>query len=366
MNEHDPRDSDREEFDTEERGKRPRRIRIGTAILGIFLVSGLAVVLLSSFIAVRPDNAIGMAVRRVFPFPVVLVSGTFVGYRELDEDRESVRRFYESQSRELADRGYRVDFSTPEGQKRLLIREKDILNKLVEDRMIIAFARARGVLFSDDDIRAKVEETIRDESGDREVLESRLRSLYGWSFEDFQQKIVIPSLYRDALEAIFMKERDVSKAKEAIANVSRELEQGVSFEEVAEKFSEGESKMNRGDLGWVSLEALVPELRAPAEEQAIDAVGPVIESTLGYHILMVTERSGDAKGDMVRLKQIFIRKPSFPDWLVAEKRKETVLILPRRYIWDVESGSVVFRDEEMRAFEKRALEQSEGDPSLVF
>lgn len=366
MNEHHSRVSNREEHNAEEKEEKPKRIRIGTAILGVFLASGLAMVLLSSFIAVRPDNAVGIVARRVFPFPVVLVSGTFVGYRELDEDRESVRRFYESQSKELADRGYRVDFSTPEGQRRLLIREKDILNKLVEDRMIIVLARARGIFFSDDDINAKVGEAIRDESGDRSVLEKRLRALYGWSLEDFQQKIVIPSLYRDALEAVFLRERDVSKAKEAIASVSRELERGKSFEVVAEEFSEGESKKNLGDLGWISPETLVPELRTPAIEQAIGVVGPVIESVLGYHVLMVAERSGGAKGDMVHLKQIFIRKPSFPDWLLAQKRKETVLILPRRYIWDADSGSIVFRDEEMRAFEKRALEQSEGDPSLIF
>lgn len=346
--------------------KKSRMVRLGTAILGIFCVGIIIVVAILALLAFRPDNAIGKVVRRVFPFPVAIVDGAFISYGELDKDRESIRRFYESQSDDLAKKGFRVDFNTPEGQNRLILREKDILNKLVEDRIILSLAHEKNIYFSERDVTTRVEKEIRTEEGNQKNLEEELRRLYGWSLSEFQEKIVSPSLYRDALEASFEKSRDTKAARAAIEKASVELSKGTSFERVAEKFSEGDSKNNGGNLGWTDIETLIPELRDAAQTQAIGTIGSPIDSLLGFHILSVLDRKTESGKTMANLRQIFTRKPQFPEWLAEQKRQKTVLLLPRRYIWDTESGSVLFRDEGLRAFEKNALRQSEGDPSLVF
>lgn len=347
-------------------GKKRGLVRVRTMILGAFLAGVLGTLGLSLLVALAPDASVGVVMRRILPLPIAIVDGAFISYGELDKNRESLRRFYESQSDDLEKRGFRVDFNTPDGKKRLLLREKDILNKLVEDRIILSLAKGKGIRFSDDEVTAKVKEAVQEQGGSQENLENQLSRFYGWSLSDFKERIVVPSLYREALEASFMKERDVSAAKSAIEKAASELGNGTAFETVVKTFSDGESKKDGGNLGWTDIEALVPELQDAARTQSIDTVGPILESALGFHIVVISDRKTESGKELVRMRQIFTRKPSFPDWLAEKKREAVIFILPRRYIWDTESGSVVFRDESLRAFEKTALQQSEGDPSLVF
>lgn len=337
-----------------------------TILAGTVIIGGAGIALLWTLVAFRPDNAFGIMVRSLFPIPMVLVDGNCITYGELDRDRESLRRFYESQAEEFSRRGMRIDFETPEGKNRLLIREKDILNKLLEDRLVVALAKDRGVSFSEREVSARVEEAIQKDSGSREALEQKLRASYGWGIAEFEERVVRPSLYREALEAIFEKERDNSPAQEISKKAVQSLRDGMSFEQVVRTFSDGSSKEKDGDMGWISVETLLPELQKASREQRVGDVGPLIESSLGYHILIVSERKSDRDNETVHLKQIFIRKPVFPEWLSLRKSEAPVWILSRRYSWDKESGSVVFRDEALRAFEDRALERSEGDPSLIF
>lgn len=347
-------------------GKKRRVVRVRTVFFGLVIAGMCTMLALALLVAFAPDASVGMVLRRVFPFPVAIADGAFISYGELDKDRDSVRRFYESQSDDLAEKGFRVDFSTPDGKSRLRIREKDILNKLIEDRIVLFLARGKGIRFSDADVAAKVDEAIREQGGSRENLESQLSRFYGWSLLEFQEKIVVPSLYREALETSFAKERDVTAAKTKIEKAASELNNGTAFDTVAETFSEGDSKKDGGDLGWTNIDALVPELQEVARTQSIGSVSPILESTLGFHIVVVADRKTESGTNMVRIRQIFTRKPSFPEWLAEKKREAVVFILPRRYLWDAESASVIFRDEAMRAFEKNALQQSEGDPSLIF
>lgn len=349
-----------------EGGKKRGVVRVWTMLFGLLLTGVLAMLGLSLLVVFAPDASVGVVMRRIFPFPVAIADGAFISYGELDKNRESLRRFYESQSDDLEQRGFRVDFNTPDGKKRLLLREKDILNKLVEDRIILSLAQRRGIRFSDDEVIAKVKEAIQEQGGSQENLENQLARFYGWNLLEFKEKIIVPSLYREALEASFMKERDVTAAKSSIERASSALSNGTAFETVAETFSDGDSKKDGGDLGWVDIEALVPELQNAARTQSIDTVGPILESTLGFHIVVVTGRKTESGKELVQMRQIFARKPSFPDWLADKKREAVIFILPRRYLWDAESGSVVFRDESLRAFERTALQQSEGDPSLIF
>lgn len=342
------------------------RARIGSILFGFFLFLLATTSIGATCVVFFPENVLGIAIRKIFPFPIAVVDGVFISYRELDEDREAIRRFYESQSDDLSKKGFRVDFNTPDGKKRLILREKDILNKLVEDTIITRLASKKGIHFSSEDVRKKVIEAIQKEEGDRKNLEEKLRVFYGWTMEQFEKKVVLPSLYRDTLEASFIKERDVTRSKNLIREAEAALKNGDSFEKVAKTFSEGDSKKEGGSLGWTNIESLVPEIQSASKTQEIGKIGPIVESYLGYHILVVTERKTESGTIMVNIKQIFTRKPTFPDWLVQEKRKIMVLIFPRRYIWNQENGNVIFRESSLSEFEKQSLKKSQGDPSLIF
>lgn len=343
-----------------------KRIRVSTALIGFCLIALLVVAGITGIVSVWPDSMVGIAFRRVMPFPVVIVDGSIVWYRDLDESRRALRHYYESQSESLAENGLRVDFDTPDGKKRLLVREKDILNKLTENRAIRILAERRDVHFSNADAEKGIQDAIEQSGGSREVFEGHLKDLYGWDIDDFRDRVVLPSLYRNALETTFNDERDVSSAKSAIQKALDAISQGESFEDVARQYSDGDSKERGGDLGWVLLDTLVPELAEAARNQSIGVSGPVIESEIGYHIAFVIDRKTEDGKELARIRQVFSRKPSFPEWLFEEKRKLSVHILPRRYVWNSKTALVEFRDSTLRDFETEALKKTDGDPSFIF
>lgn len=349
-----------------QRPKRRTFVSVFSVLFGSLLFVALLFVVTFGIVVWFPESAMSAVLRRIFPFPVAIVDGEPLSFRELDRNRESLRRFYQSQSDDLAKKGFRVDFDTPEGKNRLLIREKDILGKLIEDRILLSLASERHIAFSEGEVKSAVQSALDQEGGSRDRLEQKLERLYGWNLSDFESRVVRPSLFRDAMNQWFEKERDSSKAKETIEEAARKLKTGESLERVAREFSDGDSAKNGGDLGWVQTSALVPELVAALEKQKRDEIGPVIESRLGFHIASVLGRKNESGSELIRVRQVFVRKPAFPEWLAKEKEKRNVWILSRRYTWDPQQGGVVFREESFRDFEKRSLEKSEGDPSLIF
>ncbi|QQS20581.1 MAG: peptidylprolyl isomerase [Candidatus Moraniibacteriota bacterium] len=349
-----------------QRPKRRTFVSVFSVLFGSLLFVALLFVVTFGIVVWFPESAMSAVLRRIFPFPVAIVDGEPLSFRELVRNRESLRRFYQSQSDDLAKKGFRVDFDTPEGKNRLLIREKDILGKLIEDRILLSLASERHIAFSEGEVKVRFNPLLTKREEVVIVLNRNSKGSMDGIFRIFESRVVRPSLFRDAMNQWFEKERDSSKAKETIEEAARKLKTGESLERVAREFSDGDSAKNGGDLGWVQTSALVPELVAALEKQKRDEIGPVIESRLGFHIASVLGRKNESGSELIRVRQVFVRKPAFPEWLAKEKEKRNVWILSRRYTWDPQQGGVVFREESFRDFEKRSLEKSEGDPSLIF
>jgi len=109
----------------------------------------------------------------------------------------SIRRFYENQ--DFSSLGLRFDFNTDDGKKRLKIREKELINKMIEDSAVEILAQERGINISKKTVKDNVDRKM-DEYGNREIVGENLDNLYDWTIDDFKDKIVRPSLYKDALE----------------------------------------------------------------------------------------------------------------------------------------------------------------------
>ena len=111
---------------------------------------------------------------------------------EIKADDAAIRKFYESQDFEKI--GMRVDFSTDQGKKRLQVKEKGIINKLIENKVIENLAKARGINLTDADVATELESNIQ-QFGNKDNLMSDLARLYGWTLDDFEQKVVKPEMY---------------------------------------------------------------------------------------------------------------------------------------------------------------------------
>jgi peptidyl-prolyl cis-trans isomerase C len=85
----------------------------------------------------------------------------------------------------------------------------------------------------------------------------------------------------------------ITAAKKAKAeDLRKQLLAGANFADLAAKNSDCPSKASGGDLGTFARGQMIKPFEAAAFSQEINAIGPVVETEYGYHILQVLERNG--------------------------------------------------------------------------
>lgn len=340
----------------------PRVIGYGVLSLGVVL---FALSLVWVYALPGIFGAKGVELRERMPYPLVIVSPSqVITYREYAENTRAVKRFYENQ--DFSKLGLRVDLSTEEGQKRFLVRKKEILNKMIEDEALLAIAKGEGITVTKEMARDGVKRSL-DEYGTSERVQDDLDRLYGFSLAQFEEKVVLPKLYQEKVEDFFQKTMDPnSSAKKKIEEAKALLDQGKNFAEVATQKSEGETSAAGGELGWFQITDLAPALQGVVPTQTVGIPGSVIESNLGYHIVLVEEIKKEEDKTMYRISQIFTRKALFADWLTQKMQKMHIYVLSPEYYFDTDAAQVDFKSEQMRLFEDDLYNNPDGDALFVF
>jgi foldase protein PrsA len=303
---------------------------------------------------------------KYIPFPAAVVDYChFISIGQLDSNLQSVRNFYESQ--DFSEVGLRVDFSTEDGEKRLKVRERQLLNKMIEDKVMELLARQKGIRINQKLVSQNVSRKLQ-EYGNKEEVKEDLARLYNWNLEDFEEKVVRPDMYKDELEKIAYEESKSRRqdAEEKIKKAKQELDSGKEFSETARSYSEGLTAQDGGELGWFKKEQLLPKLAEIAFSLNEGDASQIIESELGYHIINLEEKKSEESGELVRISQIFVRQFSFADWL-EEQMKDIKFFVPiKDYYWNQESLTAEFRSEDLKKFEEKILEEFQGDASVMF
>ena len=298
-------------------------------------------------------------------FPAAVVGKTdVVTMRELGDDLVAVKKFYENQN--FSDIGLRVDFATADGQKRLKIKERQLLNKLIENKMIEKLAAERDIVITKEMASQNVDREIA-QYGNGSEIEKTLLDLYGWSMDNFKEKIVKPDMYRMELnKKRIATDSSLVQAKTKIAQAQAELKNGASFAEAAKKYSEGESAKNGGELGWFTADQMLPEIAVAAFAMKKGEQSDVLESSLGFHIIQVDDRKTEEGVDKIRVRQILVRTNNFPNWLLEQEKKINIFIPLKDYHWNKETATVEFVSQEMKDFENNLDKNSAGDISILF
>jgi len=333
---------------------------IGSALL-VVIAFGLV------FAYVAPASwTVTEKVRSELPFPAVTTGWSGVAsFRDIALDLASVRHFYENQ--DFSSVGLRVDFTTEGGKKRLKIREREIINRMLENDAIKDAAVRDGITVTDAEAQQAVSDQLNMQGNDATAAKDRLLKLYGWTIPEFTETVVRPALLEEALTKRF--EADASNfadAKKKAEDARKLLDDGRSFSDATVRFSEGKTADKGGDIGWFSYADLAPALQDTAKNQKIGVPSGVIESDLGFHILLVNDRKTENGKDLVELSQIFVKKRTFGDWLTTRLQGMNVHVLAPEYEWNQDTARVEFRDPALRQFEAELPQNSEGDASVVF
>lgn len=328
-------------------------------------VGAVAILFLASIVffytAPREIPAV-QKVTKSFPYPIVWVEGDIITEYALSQNMTSVRRFYENQ--DFSSLGLRVDLSTEEGQKRLQVREREVLNKMVEDASFKAIAKKKGIRVTEEEVKTDIKTRI-DTYGTGVEVEKNLNRLYGWNLKDFAEKVVTPAIYQVKLEERFEEEVDQTTAREKVEAAEEEIASGGSFNDVARKYSEGSTGAAGGSLGWFQITDVAPELQETVKATPVGKVTPIMESSLGYHIVLVEETKADGDVMLYRLSQVFVKKMSFSAWLTEQMQGLSVYVWSPFYRWNHERAQVDFRDEAWQQYEQSVYENSTQDALFV-
>jgi len=309
------------------------------------------------------NNRIFSGTTKVIPFPAVYVRGAgSLSVSEIKANTASVKKFYESQDFEKI--GMRVDFSTDQGAKRLAVKEKEVISKMIENKVIENLAKKRGITLTDSTVATELESNIQ-QFGNKDNLMSDLARLYGWTIKDFEQKVVKPGMYSEKLAQVYMNELDTSAQQAKIKSLYEKVaSKKEDFAKTAKESSDGQSAQSGGDLGWSTKDQLIQAVADKAFSMKTGEISEPIESPLGFHVLKLEEKKTDNGQDLVHLRQIFVKKTTFADWLKEQMKKYPVSIFLKDYQWNSNEAQIEFRDGGMRNFEQNLSANSEGDPSV--
>lgn len=339
-----------------------KRFTLRKVSLPVLLLSSACFFVLLASIALlviywHHDSLSGLA--RVVPYPAVITSQGTIWYKDISRNMEAVERFYVSQ--DFASQGIRIDFSTSDGKKKLKMKEKDLLNKLLEDKVLSAYLDENKRKVTDAETAQNIDRILA-ETGSGGSAKENIKKLYGWDMNEFADRVVYGAIVRERSSALF---EELSKndpqylaARKKIDEAAQHAKGGADeFAVAAQKYSEGVTAKNSGVIGWVFPQNIDPAVSAVVTVLKPGQISSVIEGNFGFHVILLNDTRSENGADLYNISQIFVRKPLLSDWLAQKMKEQRVRVLLPEYRWNSDTGYIEFEDETLRAFEQEGLHQ---------
>ncbi len=166
-------------------------------------------------------------------------------------------------------------------------RKEEFLDELINDTLLYQEALRKG-LHKNREVQNILEEArkkiliaklLKDEVDDTiEVSEEEVELYYG----ENKGKYMRPEIMRVSHILV--------PTKEEADKISAELTRGANFEDLARAKSVDPTAQRGGDVGYFPKGQLMPEFEAACENLAIGGVSGPVKTTLGYHIIKLTDR----------------------------------------------------------------------------
>ncbi len=242
--------------------------------------------------------------------------------------------------------------------QRLKMAEYMALTKMIERRLQLQEAKARGVDVSDQEVKQAVEQmkrqgetldvsdplnarNVRDQLTLLKVVDREVRSgvMVGDSdmkryYQEHRDRFALPEEY--TLSQILIQPRSADGTADALAKARRvmaELKQGEKFEDLALQYSDGPNASRGGRLGLVRQGELLPAIERAIAPLVPGGISDIIESSEGLHIIRVDEKKPKQFRPFEEVKfeiqgLVFQQKSEdvFQSWLVDLKNKAYIEI----------------------------------------
>lgn len=220
------------------------------------------------------------------------------------------------------------DFNAlPPAEQEIIRRKK--LSELVDNLLITVKANSLGITVSDENVDATIERVLKQNSMTQEMLEEALLS-QGLSFTSYRNKIASDLLRARFVSKVvkaniiitnqeiidYAKSHDLFSSEESVTlaqifipnnsanatngaknevwkKIHKKLKNEENFYALASEFSEGPAAAKGGRLGTFKRGNLLDEIEDEAYKLTLGEASDVIKSSLGYHIIMISNRTGN-------------------------------------------------------------------------
>lgn len=229
-----------------------------------------------------------------------------------------------------------VDLTTDEGKAALAQVRMQVLNSLIELALIQQAAARMGISISDEQLEARVQETVASGGGEEKFQEWLAES--GITAEEFREQLRAELLTEMVIQQVTGTVSDTAEqvharhillsTEQAAQEALRRIQAGEDFARVAREMSQDEiTRADGGDLGFFPKGML----SVPREiEDAAFALQPlqisgIVRSPYGYHIIQVLERQAGRPlpPDVYQA----MKQKAFGDWLQQQRAAAQVEIL---------------------------------------
>lgn len=205
-----------------------------------------------------------------------------------------------------------------------------VLEDLIVQILFAQAAEANGFSVSDEILQTRMENLIASAGG--ELSFSNWLQDNGYTQQSFEKTLVrsiMGAWMRDEILA------DVPQSTEQVhvrqifllnldqANqVLRELESGKDFATLAATYD----PIGQGDLGWFPRDYLPhPAIEEAAFNLAVADYSPIIETSVGYHIIQVVEKDPDRP--LSPEARMVWQEKALRDWVATQREQSDIVIL---------------------------------------
>jgi peptidyl-prolyl cis-trans isomerase SurA len=151
-----------------------------------------------------------------------------------------------------------------------------------------------------------------------EVLErDTLKTKAGRDSLDRDGKPLLEAHVRHVLLRAPVEQADVERARQLTERVRAEAVKGADFSALVRRYSQYEGKQDEnGDLGFISLGTLQPNIRTGLDTVAVGQVSEVLENPAGFNIFLVNDRKPERAYELDEIRD------ELPDAVDQMKRRE--------------------------------------------
>lgn len=273
--------------------------------IGVFVILAMILVMGGTVWAARrlSQHPAVLTMARIMNLSAARVNQTKIPYTRYIDDTVVLQTFYAAQG----------DAVPPFNKEDI---SNQVLSRLIINTLIDELAQKLNLTTTDSEVQQALANLIGPFASE-EQIKQELQDRYGWSREDYINKVVRPLLLEQkAAEAfgasageewkeyergeqvrarhILFKvedEKEDKTIKKQAQTVLKRAQAGEDFAALALEFSADPSKDSGGDLGWFPRGVMVKEF-----EEAVFALEPgaigkeLVKSQFGYHIVKLEER----------------------------------------------------------------------------